>query len=117
VNLGWNRMEGDQPFQGEEPADHIGPVFTYGHDEGCSVTGGYVYRGERLPFLDGVYVFGDYCTSQLWGLRSNGAGVPVERIDLGVNVGQNQLVSFGEDADGELYVLTDGGTLYRLDPA
>jgi glucose/arabinose dehydrogenase len=117
ANLGWNRMEGNEPFQGQEPPDHTPPVFTYGHDEGCSVTGGYVYRGEGLPFLEGVYVFGDYCTSQLWGLRLDDGGTVVERIDLGVNVGANQLVSFGEDADGELYVLTDGGSLLRLDAA
>jgi len=116
-NLGWNEMEGDQPYDsGVEPADHVGPAFTYTHDEGCSVTGGYVYRGEALPFLEGIYVFGDYCTSQLWGLRLEGGQV-VERLDLGVNPGSNQLVSFGEDLDGELYVLADDGTLYRLDPA
>jgi glucose/arabinose dehydrogenase len=117
ANLGWNRMEGDEPFSGEEPAGHVGPVFTYTHEEGCSVTGGYVYRGERLAFLDGVYVFGDFCTSQLWGLRLGDSGTVTERIDLGVNPGGNELVSFGQDLDGELYVLTQSGTLYRLDPA
>lgn len=117
ANLGWNEMEGDQPYDaGVEPADHVGPAFTYTHDEGCSITGGYVYRGEALPFLDGIYVFGDYCTSELWGLRLEGGEV-VERLDLGVNPGANQLVSFGEGLDGELYVLADDGTLYRLDPA
>jgi glucose/arabinose dehydrogenase len=118
ANLGWNEMEGDQPYaDGTEPEDHTPPVFTYSHEEGCSVTGGYVYRGEALPFLQGVYVFGDYCTSELWGLRLDDSGNVTERIDLGVNPGGNQLVSFGEDAAGELYVLTDGGAFYRLDPA
>src|SRR5690606_34482195 len=117
ANLGWNEMEGDQPFaDGSPPANHTPPVYTSGRGDGCSVTGGYVYRAAALPFLDGVYVFGDYCTSRLWGLRLDDAGQVVERLDLGVDVGTNQLVSFGEDLDGELYVLTDGGTLYRLDP-
>jgi hypothetical protein len=91
-------------------------VYVYSHDEGCSVTGGYVYRGAAIPFLDGVYVFGDYCTSDLWGLRLEGGAV-TERLDLGVGLGANQLVSFGEGGDGELYVLGDDGTLYRLDAA
>jgi glucose/arabinose dehydrogenase len=118
ANLGWNEMEGDTPFSGgTEPEGHVPPVYQYTHAEGCSVTGGYVYRGEALPFLDGVYVFGDYCTSQLWGIRVDGDGRVTERLDLGVNAGGNQLVSFGEGLDGELYVLTQAGTLYRLDPA
>lgn len=115
ANLGWNEMEGDQPFEdGTEPADHTPPVYTYGRDDGCSVTGGYVYRGQALASLQGVYVFGDYCTSALWGLRSTEGG-EMERIDLGLDLGDGELVSFGEDLDGELYVLTWAGTLYRLD--
>jgi glucose/arabinose dehydrogenase len=117
ANLGWNEMEGFEPYEdGTAPPGHVPPVFAYSHDEGCSITGGYVYRGEQLPFLDGVYVFGDYCTSDLWGLRLDADGVAAERLDLGIDLGQNQLVSFGEDADGELYVLTNSGTLYRLAP-
>ena len=90
-------------------------MYVYSHDEGCSVTGGYVYRGDAIDFLDGVYVFGDYCTSDLWGLRLDASGVVTERLDLGVSLGSNQLVSFGEGLDGELYALADSGTLYRLD--
>jgi glucose/arabinose dehydrogenase len=116
ANLGWNLMEGFEPFEGgTEPADHTPPVFAYGRDDGCSVTGGYVYRGEAIPFLEGVYVFGDYCTSDLWGLRIDGSGTVTERLDLGVDLGQNELVSFGEGLDGELYALAGSGTLYRLD--
>ena len=114
ANLGWPLFEGNERFSGgETPADLVFPVYTYRHPEGCSVTGGYVYRGEAIAALGGTYVFGDYCTGELWGLVRGPDGV-AERIDLGVSVPRSTLVSFGEDADGELYVLSAVGTVFRL---
>lgn len=114
ANLGWPLFEGNERFSGgETPPDLVFPVYTYTHDDGCSVTGGYVYRGSAIAALKGTYVFGDYCTGDLWGLV-RGADGTAERIDLGVSVPSNTLVSFGEDADGELYALSAAGTVFRL---
>jgi len=114
ANLGWPLFEGNERFSGSEtPADLVFPVYTYTHDDGCSVTGGYVYRGSAIAALEGTYVFGDYCTGDLWGLV-RGADGTAERIDLGVSVPRNTLVSFGEDAAGELYALSAAGTVFRL---
>lgn len=115
ANLGWPLFEGNERFSGSEtPADLVFPVYTYPHNEGCSVTGGYVYRGSAIAALTGTYVFGDYCTGDLWGLVRGTDGT-AERIDLGVSVRRNTLVSFGEDAAGELYALSATGTVYRLE--
>ena len=117
ANLGWPLFEGGERFAGETmPADLVFPVYTYTHDDGCSVTGGYVYRGSAITALWGAYVFGDYCTGDLWGLV-RGPGGEAQRIDLGVSVPRNALVSFGEDADGELYVLSAAGEVSRLESA
>ncbi|WP_419840616.1 PQQ-dependent sugar dehydrogenase [Candidatus Poriferisodalis sp.] len=121
ANLGWPLFEGNERFSGsntggETPGDLVFPVYTYGHDEGCSVTGGYVYRGSAIAALAGTYVFGDYCTGEIWGLVRGPDGT-AERIDVGVSVPRNTLVSFGEDADGELYVLSAAGTVLRLESA
>ena len=121
ANLGWPLFEGNDQFSEDgsstdTPGDLVFPVYTYTHDEGCSVTGGYVYRGSAIGALWGTYVFGDYCTGAVWGLVRGLGGVP-ERVDLGVSVPRNTLVSFGEDADGELYVLSAAGTVFRLESA
>lgn len=117
ANLGWPLFEGNERFSGDEtPPDLVFPVYTYTHSDGCSVTGGYVYRGIAIEALNGTYVFGDYCTGDLWGLVRNPDGA-AERIGLGVSVPRNSLVSFGQDADGELYVLSAAGTVLRLEPA
>lgn len=115
ANLGWNILEGEQPFSGENPPpDLIGPIAWYGHDNGrCSVTGGYVYRGERIPALEGVYVFGDYCTGELFGIRRSGDGRTTQ-APLTVEGAIDQIVSFGQGPDGELYVFESTGTLWRL---
>ncbi len=117
INLGWPLFEGHERFSGTvTPQDLQFPAFVYSHDEGCSVTGGYVYRGSAISWLQGAYVFGDYCTSSLWGLRTDASGNS-ERFELGVGVPQVTLVSFGQDAAGELYVLSFDDTVYRLEPA
>jgi glucose/arabinose dehydrogenase len=113
-NYGWNRMEGDHPFEGDPPPGVVRPVFEYSHDSGgCTVTGGYVYRGHRIPGLVGAYVFGDFCLGRLEAIRLEDGGVR-HRV-LGPTVAG--LSSFGQDAQGELYAMSLGGALYRIAPA
>jgi glucose/arabinose dehydrogenase len=115
ANYGWARLEGTHPFDGEAPADAVGPIFEYPNpDEGCSITGGFVYRGSRIPDLTGAYVFADYCEGDLRALRQEDGQVVTERL---LGVGAANVAAFGEDADGELYVLSQGDGLLRLDPA
>ena len=112
-NYGWNVMEGDHPYSGAPaPPGLVAPVYEYSHGGGgCSVTGGYVYRGEAIPDLAGAYVFGDFCIGKLEALRFADGKVREHR-DLGPNV--PSLSSFGEDADGELYALSLSGGVFRL---
>ncbi len=109
------RGQGLHEFTGPEPDGHADPVYEYGHDEGLSVTGGYVYRGNAIPELYGNYVFGDYVTARLWGL-SISSGEVVFR-DLGATVPGGNLASFGEGPDGELYTLSLNGSVSRILPA
>jgi glucose/arabinose dehydrogenase len=115
ANLGWNEMEATHPFEGgSNPDGGVLPVFEYSHDEGCSVTGGVVYRGSAIPGLGGAYLFGDYCQGDVRALRVRDGQVTEERtFDAHVD----QLVSFNEDADGEVYALSLLGGIYRLDAA
>ncbi|MEU2756306.1 PQQ-dependent sugar dehydrogenase [Streptomyces albidoflavus] len=115
-NYGWSSMEGNHPFRGgTEPANHVPPVHEYDRSGlGCSVTGGYVYRGEALPDLQGQYVFSDYCDGTIRTLQIENGQVTGEG-DLGVSGGE--VISFAESGDGELYVLNIGGEIQRIDPA
>jgi hypothetical protein len=89
----------------------IDPIFEYDHSLGCSVTGGYVYRGEELPEWYGIYIFGDFCTGKIWGILPSGDGEWTVNplFESGVNIS-----SFGEDVFGELYMISHNGSLYRL---
>ena len=90
-------------------------MYEYGHGSGrCSVTGGVVYRGQRLTGIEGWYLFGDFCSGEVWNLRLVGGDAVVERL-AGVTV--PQLAAFGEDADGEVWLLSLGGGVFRLDAA
>lgn len=112
-NYGWNMREGSQPFRGgaRPSPELIPPVAEYSHDFGCSVTGGYVYRGSEIPALAGTYVFGDYCSGRFWGLAPDGNGgrtmAPLfeERINLS---------SFGEAHDGRLFAVDLQGALFQI---
>ena len=114
-NYGWNAMEGSHCFRppsGCESEDFIPPVWEYPlEDDACSVIGGYVYRGAAIPWLTGVYVYGDFCTGEVFGLRySNGQVVEHKLLaDTGLRI-----ASFGQDNDGELYVLSQGEGIFRL---
>jgi glucose/arabinose dehydrogenase len=112
ANFGWSSYEGSARYNQDQPADPprlVQPVGVYGHDQGCSVTGGFVYRGRKVPQLRGAYVFGDYCSGLLWTLRDGGE----PKLLQGLTVAS--LTSFAEDRSGELYALSDDGTLYRFD--
>jgi glucose/arabinose dehydrogenase len=118
-NYGWNAMEGMHCFQGAcDPAAYTSPVAEYPHDDdsgqtiGCSVSGGYVYRGSELPELFGQYFFGDFCSGLIWTLRAAGADWEMTQLfDTQVLIS-----SFGEDESGELYVVDiAAGIVYRLD--
>ncbi len=115
ANYGWARFEGTQPFSGEvaldPPSPLVQPVFDYSHDAGCSVTGGYVYRGRSVPAAVGRYFFGDYCSGTVWSLRiAAGRATGVRREPFSVD----GLTSFGEGARGELYLVAQDGSIYRL---
>ena len=88
------------------------PVAEYDHSFGCSVTGGYVYRGLDFPALYGYYIYGDYCTGNIWALSRSDSGEWISEI---VGDFSGRISSFGEDEDGELY-LTNliGGGVYRV---
>lgn len=113
-NYGWNVWEGTRRYRSDrEPASEVVfPVAEYTRRDGCSVTGGYVYRGRAIPALRGVYLFGDFCSGTVWGLRRRDGGwrmAELLRTGLGIS-------SFGEDEDGELYVVDYGGAVHRLVP-
>lgn len=116
-NLGWRIMEGLECFNGD-PCSQAGltlPVLDYGHDEGCAVMGGYVYRGQAIPALRGTYFYADFCTGWVRSFRwKNGAATERTEYTGFLPNGENPN-SFGEDADGELYITTEGGNLYRIE--
>ncbi len=116
-NYGWRRMEGSlcfDPPSGCNDGTLVLPVAEYGHDEGCSVTGGYVARGAGAAGLLGLYLYGDFCSGRLWGLARGGG---VWESELLAETGL-AISSFGEDEEGELYVVhyaPGDGAVYRLE--
>jgi len=116
TNFGWSAYEGSARYNDDQDApDAWMPVYEYQHGaDGCSVTGGFVYRGHAIPALQGAYVYGDYCAAGVRALAVDGDQV-TDRAVLSEEPGQ--VVSFGTDADGELYVVSLSGTIYRIDPA
>jgi glucose/arabinose dehydrogenase len=117
ANYGWNIMEGSHCLKGAEcnQAGLVLPNFEYDHDQGCSITGGYVYRGAAIPDLQGVYFFGDYCQGWVRGFRYV-SGSPIELTDWAVLRPGGPLTSFGEDAAGELYVIGSNGSVFKVVP-
>ncbi len=124
ASFGWSDMEGpeclgDRPC---DPAAHIAPAIAYPHMAGdevhCAVIGGYAYRGSRATLPQGTYLYGDYCSGTIWAvpvaelLAGDAAPVVVGRVDPSLG----QLQSFGEDDEGELYVVTNGGHVLKVMP-
>lgn len=109
-NYGWNILEGTSCYL-EEDCDitnTIAPLYEYGHEENDrSVTGGYVYRGNNLPSLQGLYVYGDFVSGRIWALDDNGNNTLIIDTDLAIS-------SFGIDADNELYICSFDGNIYQL---
>jgi glucose/arabinose dehydrogenase len=115
LNFGWNHYEANAPYGGDALVPgwrYVPPVHAYRHGaDGCSVTGGYVYRGAKVSGARGRYFFGDYCSGRVWSLRVvGGKATPVRREAFDVP----SLSSFGEDARGELYLASLEGPVYRL---
>jgi len=115
-NFEWNRREGEACYNPAvgclSPPNATPPVAVYDHGQGCSVTGGYVFRGPGNPALQGVYLYGDFCSGAIWGLRPNGSG-----WDNQLLASSGVLISaFGEDEQGRLYLADYGsGRLLRID--
>jgi glucose/arabinose dehydrogenase len=116
-NYGWRRMEGSRCFNPSTNCNNgslVLPIIEYDHSVGCSVTGGYVYRGTQNPRLKGLYVYGDYCTGMIWGASRNAAGTWTSRVLIDTS---HQISTFGEDLAGELYVARHhptGGAIFRI---
>jgi glucose/arabinose dehydrogenase len=120
ANLGWSDMDARHQLHGDNPPGGVLPITEYPHDDGnCSVVGGYVYRGARIPALAGAYLYGDTCTGNLWGLVQQDGKVVDQRRLTPVDANGNgySISSFGEDTAGELYLLDLSGGLYRFEPA
>ena len=137
LNFGWNILEGTHCYKKNDELcnskDTVLPIFEYPHDanylktligwtqadtHGCSVTGGYVYRGKNKPELYGRYFLGDYCTGKVWSLKNTNGGLDIkehtsELLET-MNKKQFYLSSFGEDEEGELYLIDYFGALYSI---
>ncbi|MDQ6632847.1 MAG: PQQ-dependent sugar dehydrogenase [Verrucomicrobiota bacterium] len=128
-NYGWSFREGFHEFGTNAPpadAKFIDPILEYphfapqttNHSPGLSITGGYVYRGKKLPELDGLYLYADFLMGTLWGLRCENGKVTIQGALVEMPRGLNpprQISSFGEDADGEIYILSYDGKIYELE--
>jgi hypothetical protein len=117
VNYGWAIMEGDRCYRGGQ-CDQTGltlPTFQYSHREGCSVIGGYVYRGSAIPLLQGRYFYGDFCAGWVRSFRYDG-GTATENTEWPALHAGSALLSFGEDAGGELYLLESSGRVSKIVP-
>ena len=118
-NYGWNIMEGGGCYNSTtcNAAGLTLPIATYDHTQGCSITGGMVYRGPGFPDLQGIYFYGDFCNGRIWGLRKNGARWETAVLLDAGNPPLN-ITTFGEDESGNLYVVNyaNGDLLKILSP-
>jgi glucose/arabinose dehydrogenase len=114
-NWGWNAREGFHPYNGgAQPPGGRDPVIERPHSAGdCAITGGYVYRGTAIPALVGAYLYGDYCTGKIYAAEQQGGAI-VQNVELNINV--PQLASFGQDLNGELYAVSQTGSIYKITP-
>ena len=117
LDFGWNYREGLHAYKGNPPAgaSFVDPVAEYSHAVGgCSITGGYVYRGG-MPEWQGIYLYGDYCTGYIWGMMHSSAAGPTSAwaSQLLFQTGSN-ITTFGQDPSGELYYASRDGTIYKL---
>ena len=119
-NYGWRLKEGDHCFNPPDSCDTLtgltDPIYEYPHTDGCSITGGYLYRGCAIPDLQGTYFFGDYCNGRVWSFRYNGIDTSeFQERTSELGVGFFNISSFGEDALGELYIVGhNNGIIYKI---
>jgi len=115
ANYGWDIMEGRYCYPPSINSCNLtglsSPIWEYSHEDGCSVIGGYVYRGTRAPSLYGKYLYADYCSGRIWSLQYEGEKA-VENLEL--IKADIDITSFAEDRAGEVYFLTGEGKIYRL---
>ena len=119
ANLGWSLREGahDTGKTGDRSVAMVDPIFEYSHDEGASITGGFVYRGTRVPELDGVYLFSDFAAATLRGLVLTDGRLDQQAVIPTTGDPMSQVSSFAEDAAGDVYVLNLSGQILRIDGA
>ena len=116
-NLGWRVTEGLECYGGGTSCNLTGitmPILDYGHDEGCAVMGGNVYRGKAIPALRGTYFYADFCAGFVRSFIWRGGQATEEKEYAGLLPDGSSPNSFGEDGNGELYITTEGGEVYRL---
>ncbi|MGD8633144.1 MAG: PQQ-dependent sugar dehydrogenase [Anaerolineales bacterium] len=112
-NYGWDCREGMHDYEFDSTCIGLSftePVAEYDHTLGCSITGGFVYRGSDYPELQGIYLYADYCSGQIWGLQQDGENWVNQGL---VNAGFG-VTSFGEDESGELYLVRSNGDIYKI---
>lgn len=114
ANFGWEQYEATHPRYEGASADYVMPFTEYTHEFGCSVTGGYVYRGEAMTELQGYYFFGDYCVGNIWLSYRDEAGNWQSTLWMQT---ARQISSFGEDEAGELLLVDYKGEILRLEPS
>jgi glucose/arabinose dehydrogenase len=116
VNFGWRITEGSECFSPSSGCDMRGltlPVVEYTHEDGCSITGGHVYRGQAIQGLQGTYFYADFCSGWIRSFRYQNGGAVDEAEWAALFTGEN-VTSFGEDALGELYIVVAEGRIYRI---
>jgi glucose/arabinose dehydrogenase len=114
-NYGWNRYEGTHPYAGGNTTGLTMPVAEYPHQQGISISGGYVYRGAKIPELVGAYFYGDFGTGTIWSLYRDANGQWQNNVFMRLQ--GTTISSFGQDEDGELYVVNYNGSILSFEPA
>ncbi len=110
LNFGWNAFEGSNEYVGTANGETVLPIAEYSHEEGCSVTGGYVYHGAELLELQGTYFYADFCEGTIWSLTQT-SGEWESRVFMDTDY---RITSFAEDLEGELFVIDRRGAIYKL---
>lgn len=120
TNFGWPFREGKHNHSANacaaDPGPWTEPIAEYDHGQGCSISGGYVYRGAKIPWLRGAYFYGDYCSARVWMLHYADGVVDSPVLVDGVSEKLGNISSFGQDGHGEVYVIDLNGSVQRIDP-
>jgi len=113
-NYGWNAFEASTVFAGNPSGEVVEPIAEYDHSQGCSITGGYVYRGESIPDLQAAYLYGDWCSGLIWSAYRDADMNWQSQVFMSTPY---RVSSFGEDEAGELYLIDYSGDILRFDPS